>query len=241
VEPLPVHRPPAHRAAGTSPFLVPLLDAASAELVGAPELHERPRLAVANRAFTSAGHFVCRCLLLSPETFASDSTRIFSHLETFIVSYIKMALSPPTDIIRPKSYGRKPNNYYTLHSKQNDIFSIKIKECEKTTVVGFKNRSDAIFIAQMIETHFMDTNEWPDTRNEGTLFLPKSKVHDLELVVMHEWDFEDLKFTCTANIMDMVSVDGIIDNNSHFSFSGNLYKFEADLDFYKERFEQFLN
>jgi hypothetical protein len=152
-----------------------------------------------------------------------------------------MALSPPTNIIRPKGFGRKPNNYYTLHSRANDIFSIKIKECEKTTVVGFTNRSDAIFIGKMIETHFMETNEWPNTRNEGTLILPTSKINDMQFVIMHEWDFEDLKVTCTANIMDLVSVDGIIDNDRNFRFSGNLYKFEAPTEFYMERFNELLN
>jgi hypothetical protein len=108
-------------------------------------------------------------------------------------------------------------------------------------VVGFKNRSDAIFIGKMIETHFVETKDWPDTRNEGTLILPESKTDTMQLVVVHEWDFEDLKVTCTANIMDLVSVDGIIDKNSSYRFSGELYKFEADTDFYRERFEEFLN
>jgi hypothetical protein len=147
----------------------------------------------------------------------------------------------PTKIIRPKGFGKKPNNYFTLHSKSNDIFTIKIKECEKTTVVGFKHINDAIFIGKMIETYYMETNEWPDTRNEGTLILPKSKINDMQFVIVNQWEFEDLKLTCTANIMDLVSVDAIIDNNRDFRFSGNLYKFEADTDFYRERFEEFLN
>jgi hypothetical protein len=147
---------------------------------------------------------------------------------------------PPTKITRPKGFGKKPNNYFTLHSKSNDIFSIKIKECEKTTVVGFKHMSDAIFIGKMIETHFMETNEWPDTRNEGTLILPQSKINDMQFVIVNQWDFEDLKLTCTANIMDLVSVDGIIDNTRDFRFSGNLYKFDAPVEFYQERFEELL-
>jgi hypothetical protein len=150
-------------------------------------------------------------------------------------------IQPPTKIIRPKGFGKKPNNYFTLHSKSNDIFTIKIKECEKTTVVGFKHMSDAIFIGKMIETYYMETNEWPDTRNEGTLILPKSKINDMQFVIVNQCEFEDLKLTCTANIMDLVSVDAIIDNNRDFRFSGNLYKFEADTDFYRERFEEFLN
>ena len=147
---------------------------------------------------------------------------------------------PPTTSIRPKGFGRKPNNYFTLHSKQNDIFSIKIEECEKTTVVAFRNGSDAVFIGKMIETSFMQTNEWPETRNSGTLVLPQSQIDTMNLVIVHQWDFEDLKVTCTANIMDMVSVDGIIDKESTYRFSGNLYKFEAPIEFYQERFENLM-
>jgi len=157
---------------------------------------------------------------------------------SLIDHYNKMSLTlPPKTIIRPKGFGGKPKNYYTLHTKPNDIFSIKIEECEKTTVVGFKNKSDAILIGKMIETHFIDTNEWPDTRNNGTLILPKSKIDFLNLVLIHKWDFEDLKITCTANIMDMVSVDGINDGENGLKFTGHLYTFEAPLDFYKDRFE----
>lgn len=146
---------------------------------------------------------------------------------------------PPT-ISRPKGFGKKPNNYFTLHTKSNDIFSIKIQECEKTTAVAFKNKSDALFIGKMIETHFLQTNEWPDTRDSDTLILPKSAINDMNFVVVYQWDFEDLKLTCTANILDMVSVDGIIDKNKEFRFSGNLYKFEAPVEFYQERFEELL-
>ena len=145
---------------------------------------------------------------------------------------------PPKLITRAKGFGRKPNNYFTLHSGKNNIFSIKIDECEKTTVVGFKNKSDAVFIGKMVETYFIETNEWPDTRNSGNLILPKSRVDTMQFLAIVQWDFEDLKVTCTSNMMDMVSVDGIIDRDSSYRFSGNLFKFEAPLEFYQERFEE---
>ena len=144
---------------------------------------------------------------------------------------------PPKTIVRPKGFGKKPNNYYTLHTKPNDIFSIKIEKCEKTTVVGFKNKSDAIFIGKMLETNFIETNEWPDTRSDGTLILPKSKIDFMNFIIMHKWDFEDLKLTCTANILDMVSVDGISEEDTGFKFTGDLYTFEGSLDFYQNVFE----
>ena len=87
----------------------------------------------------------------------------------------------------------------------------------------------------MIETYYMDTQDWPDTRS-GILHLPKPKVEDMNYVVVYKWDFEDLKLTCTANIMDLVSVSEIIDSDGAYKFAGEIYKFEANIDFYRDRF-----
>jgi hypothetical protein len=127
-----------------------------------------------------------------------------------------------------------------LHSKVNDIFSIKIDACEKTTIIGFKNKSDAIFIGKMIDTYFCQNGEWPDTRNGDALMLPKSSIDKLQNVFLYQWDFEDLKVTATSNILDLISVNGVIEKDQGYTFSGHLYKFEAPVEFYKERFEHFI-
>jgi hypothetical protein len=150
------------------------------------------------------------------------------------------ATLPPRTITRPKGFGKKSNNYFTLHSKVNDIFSTKIDACEKTTIIGFKNKSDAIFVGKMIETHFRQNWEWPDTRNGDTLMLPKSSIDKLQYVFLYQWDFEDLKVTATSNILDLISVNGVIENDQGYKFSGHLYKFEAPIEFYQERFEHFI-
>jgi hypothetical protein len=88
----------------------------------------------------------------------------------------------------------------------------------------------------MIETHFIRQREWPDTRSEGSLILPSPQVGDVfQHIYVQKWDFNDLKMTCTKNFLDMISVDAIINTKNGYSFSGNVYKFEAPLEFYKER------
>jgi hypothetical protein len=150
------------------------------------------------------------------------------------------ALNPPT-VIRPKGFGRKPNKYWTLHSGENNAFTLRMNEEMKTSIVGFKHRSDALFIGKMIETHYLRKKEWPDTSNG--LVLPNMPAHlpdTLSHVLMFEWEFEELKVTCTRNILDMISVDGLIKTENGYTFEGNLYKFEGELEFYQERFEEFM-
>jgi hypothetical protein len=149
---------------------------------------------------------------------------------------------PPTVRPRPKGFGRKPNNFYTIHSAENNIFSLNIDNHDKTVVVGFKILNDAVLVSRMIEAHYIQHKEWPDTRASGLFSLPPpTKASELSHVFLHKWDLEDLKVTCTRNILDMVSVEEIIhNNNDKYSFSGSLYKFEAPVIFYQERFEEFL-
>jgi hypothetical protein len=93
----------------------------------------------------------------------------------------------------------------------------------------------------MIETHYLRKKEWPDTSNG--LVLPNMPAHlpdTLSHVLMFEWEFEELKVTCTRNILDMISVDGLIKTENGYTFEGNLYKFEGELEFYQERFEEFM-
>lgn len=145
---------------------------------------------------------------------------------------------PPPGIL--KTYGRKPNNYYTLHSGINNAFTLNIGERERSCVIGFKTVEDANLIGRMIDTYYAKTLEWPEFWTEGALVLPKPET-ELVHIFIHQWDFEDLKLMCTRNILDMISVEEIITQKQGYSFSGNMYTFDAPSDFYRERFEEFLN
>ena len=84
--------------------------------------------------------------------------------------------------------------YYTIHSANNNAFTLKINEMTKTAIVGFHSSNDALFIGNMIETHYIEKKEWPDVREAGTLILPEARLKELAYVFIKEWEFEDLKY-----------------------------------------------
>jgi hypothetical protein len=130
--------------------------------------------------------------------------------------------------------------YYTIHSANNNAFTLKINEMTKTAIVGFHSSNDALFIGNMIETHYIEKKEWPDVREAGTLILPEARLKELAYVFIKEWEFEDLKYECTRNILEMISVEEILKKDTSYSFKGNLYTFSAPPEFYMERFEELI-
>ena len=149
---------------------------------------------------------------------------------------------PPQRPYKLSKTNEKSNRYYTIHTHSYDAFTLKVNAKSRISVVGFKEKSDAIFLSQMIETHYTRYKEWPDTRSEDFTLPNYYPEKQLEHVFIKEWDFETLKFECTKNILDMVSVSRIVTKrNGNFSLTGDVYKFEAPVDLYRLRFEELLN
>jgi len=119
---------------------------------------------------------------------------------------------------------------------------MKLSEDTKTSIVGFKTFDSAYFVGQMLETNYNSEREWPNTdATSGKIYMPRAHSDlNLSLLVIHEWDFEDLKLYCTSNLLDMISVDEITSGDGNFSFSGDRYSFEAPTEFYQDRFNQIL-
>ena len=152
-----------------------------------------------------------------------------------------LGVRPPP--VKPRGRAKtnqKPKIHYTIHSKPNDAFTMRPHEKSNTAIIGFHKYDDAMFIGKMIESYFLRQNELPDTSEVGTLILPMSeqKVDVLNYLFIQEWKFEDLKVMCTRNVLDMVSVQDILNSRGGYSFTGVVYKFEAPPDFYQERFEE---
>jgi hypothetical protein len=136
----------------------------------------------------------------------------------------------------------RPDKYYTLHSKPNDAFTLKMPYMKRTSIVGFKQWDDALHIGKMIETYFIHNKDWPDTQSDS-LFLPNSQLgeRDLEHIYIQMWEFEELKVECTKNMLDMISVEEIMSKNSSaFSLAGDMITFNAPDEFYRLRFEELL-
>ena len=152
-----------------------------------------------------------------------------------------ITLPPP---VKPRSAAktnRKNRQYYTLHSTGNNAFTLRVNEQARTSIVGFREWDDAIFIGKMLETYFIDQREWPVTYEIGSLILPEARSGDvLRHLYVQQWNFDELKVTCTSNFLDLISIDDIIKKKSQggYTFAGSAYHFEADLDFYRERLDE---
>jgi hypothetical protein len=154
---------------------------------------------------------------------------------------MSLTISPP---VRPRvmmKTDHRPKKHYTIHSHSNDAFTLKANERAKTCVIAFHQHADALFIGGMLETYFMRQKELPDTRDVGSLILPMAETTSLNFLFIQEWsDFDELKMLCTKNILDAVSVSSLSSTKQGYSFTGVVYKFEADSDFYRTRFEELL-
>ena len=132
--------------------------------------------------------------------------------------------------------------YYTLHTNQNNAFTLIMNDTSRTGIVGFKEWDDAMLIGRMLETHYVRQLEWPDTKIEGQLTLPAAMGPPdvLRHLYIQTWQFDELKLLCTSNVLDMISVDGIASKKSGYSFEGSVFRFEAPPDFYKLRFNELM-
>ena len=150
-----------------------------------------------------------------------------------------MALVPPITF-RPTI--DRPDKFFTLHTRPNTAFAMRLSDDTKISVVGFRTWGDAYFIGQKLELNYKRTQEWPDIdATQGALVLPAYSGEDaLSLVGIREWDLEELKYYCTSNILDLISVEEIKSEDDTYSFAGNMYKFSAPVEFYMERFNEIL-
>lgn len=152
----------------------------------------------------------------------------------------KMAVAtPPVRPIRRMPTDQAPRKYYTLHSQPNQAFALKLGEEARTAIVGFAELKDALHIGKMIDMHFIEKKEWPDVQGTGgPLILPRSQFDELINVFIRKWEFDELKFECTRNFLDMVSVNYIFPDKTSYSLSGEIYRFKATDDFYRERIRE---
>ena len=148
-----------------------------------------------------------------------------------------MAVAPPPmrPPVRLAPTDQTGQRYYTLHHNHNNAFTLKLSDQDKTAIVGFRKIEDAVRVGNMVETYFIDKKEWPDMHGTQELALPVGRLESLAHVFIQGWDFDELKFECTRNFIDLISVEQLAPKSTTYSLSGSLYKFEASDDFYRER------
>ena len=170
-----------------------------------------------------------------------DTTHFFARLQVkiYFVFKIKMitALPPVRPVIKTRT-NQKNRTYYTIHSNENNAFTLRVTDDIRTAIVGFRNVGDAALLGAMIETYYIEKKEWPDMSSVGNLILPEGRLNELVYIFIRQWEFDELKVECTRNILDMISVEEIVNKNTSYSLSGNLYSFDAPDEFYRNRFDE---
>jgi len=153
-----------------------------------------------------------------------------------------ITMPPPVKSRRASKTNQKSCKYYTLHTGRNDAFTLRVDEQSRTSIVGFTEWDNAMFVGQMLETYFIDQREWPPTYEVGALILPSPQrpTDVLRHLYIQQWEFDELQVTCTKNFLDMISIDDILKKKSPsgYVFSGKTYVFEAPIEFYRERLDE---
>ena len=150
-------------------------------------------------------------------------------------------LSPPMKPQMKRQTNQQGKKYFTIQRTPNHVFTLKGHEDAKISIVGFKKWDDAFLISKMIETHYIEQNEWPTIELGQSMVFPTSRPSDvLRHLYIQEWDFEELKYECTRNIIDFMSIERIINKKTTYSFNGYQYTFSAPVEFYMNRFDELL-
>ena len=152
-----------------------------------------------------------------------------------------MLAAPPQ---KPRGFaktGFSARNHYTIHSAPNNLFSLRTRD-DRTAIVAFHRRDDAVLMAKMMETYFRHQKELPPVQKEGddnSLYLPNVKdYYELDFLYLTNNDFDDLRVICTRNILHMITVEQLKENRHGYSITGNVLTFEAPVEYYKLRFDE---
>ena len=159
-----------------------------------------------------------------------------------------IAAPPKTPVTKVRKTGRTARKYYTIHSYPNSIMAVKLHEYEhlNTSVISFNTQTDAMFIGKVIENHRSKTKEWPvfnfADQQSDNMFRVMNYTGDSQTldgnIYVQEWsEIDDLKLYCVAHFFDLVTLNRLTPSKEGFMMRGNVFKFEADQDFYTQRLE----
>lgn len=115
---------------------------------------------------------------------------------------------------------------HTIHL-DSTIFTV---QRNGTSVLSFRNKSDAIHFGKMLETHYELTHEWPIVDFEQTvLYKYTSKSSRFKYLYMKNWEEDDLRDFCIKNSLGMLDIFKFEDD---MRLVGNAFIWEAPMNFY---------
>lgn len=142
---------------------------------------------------------------------------------------------PPRNVSH--EHGKQRSTTHTLHLNQNDAFTMCTPESSKTCMMTFENMGDAFTFASLIEGYHEDNYMWPTFEDVVRMRMPVSRPSFLRHIIIKNTDLDDITNACTVNLLNVMNITSIIRTKEYFKFIGQITEYEANNDFYRERFE----
>ena len=136
---------------------------------------------------------------------------------------------------------------YTISDRQCKPYTIQISkshekpELTKTTLIAFRNETDAFEMAYLLETHKRNRNEWPNnifetaTNSGFSLYGDIRNIQNVSLVELkiENWTDNTLQNYCAKNILDVLYIYELDKTEQNkYTIKGQLHKIEADIQYY---------
>ena len=139
---------------------------------------------------------------------------------------------------------------YTIHDSTQKPFTMQlplsthdfnVDAITKTTIVSFKEESNALKMAKLLEMHKAINKDWPATVFDDNFSLHLYARENQQLQIGEElsvmqWRFNDLREYCVDNIIDLMYIKVVVEKTTGLSFKSDLIRLEMDHDFYVNRF-----
>jgi hypothetical protein len=110
----------------------------------------------------------------------------------------------------------------------------------KTATVVFKRRTDATFMAEMIEKHVVRQKEWPNVSIVDNVFSlygsgTPTETYENNIIVIKSWSLDELRIFCVNAYLDMITLNSIDRDDNVFRLNGELFALSVPIEFYVDR------
>lgn len=116
--------------------------------------------------------------------------------------------------------------FHTIHLFKH-IFTI---QKNGTSVISFRNKSDAVHFGKILESHYDLTNEWPVVSFEDTILYNSSQKR-MKYLYTKQWYEDDIRDFCIENCFGMLD---IVSFENDYRLIGNAIQWDVPMNFYIE-------
>jgi hypothetical protein len=107
----------------------------------------------------------------------------------------------------------------------------------KMSVIAFYNKVEIDRLANLVESHYEQTQEWPDFENLKLMANPKRNAQLNHLDIFKWSDLDSLRVFCAEKYFDLVTVKNM---SRDFKITGEVLQLSIPENFHVEYLEELL-